>query len=1117
MVFSPVKDSTPKMKFLKHTFLWLVLTIGWLLGPQQSKAEHFHSAEIYWECLTIGPDAGKFKFYVIIYKDCASASAVNPPQLNANVPTFGSLALTLSAGYPQDVTPAECGFSCADAIQDISLEKYLFESAAVTVPGPPPPTGYTFFYEPCCRIDADNLVNSQFETTYYAATMYPYNNQNTDPCYDSSPQFAEPPSSIHCAGYEIRYNTNAIDADLDSLTYEFSEALVGGGVSATYQPGFSATQPLPGPATTQLSGTTGQIEYDSPANVAGRYTVVLNVNGWRCGQLISRSVRDMTFAFMPCSEPNDVPQVATPVWSAPAGASGFEVTVQAGDLVSFSLEGIDNDLVGGNPQTLEFTAEGAQFSSNFTNPNAGCQNTPCATLTNSTPPTSAVGSISTEFNWQTDCNHVGIYDNCGNLSNTYNFLFKYRDNFCPASASNIVNVAVTVVGEAIIESPQPHCVSTDANGDITISWDPVTDNANPPSFVEYIISHSTSPNGPFQEIGTVADINTGTYLHDSGNAVSAPTTSGPNYYIIQTRSGCNDSVILAPVDTVSSIYLTVTDNTSTADLSWTAVATPPLASSNGNGQGLYQVYREYPLGTWTAIGTTFDLSYSDPVVWCNEQVNYRIELTDNLPCASVSNVEGELLSNATDPDPQVIDSVTVENELARISWSPNPQTNVSEYVVEQNNAGIWTPLSTVVGYNNTTWLNPTSLASIESEIYRVKATNECLISGEPGLFHRTILASVVGDGCDRSTTISWTPYINWPEGVREYEIYASQDASAEVLIGTVADTINQFVHENLEGEATYCYRVRAVRNTVERITSTSNDTCIYLQIPKRPDYQYQYTSTVQQGNTGVETYFFVDSTAGYLGFDIQRGETPEATSTIWFTAYDPSTRYYSYTDAGARPAFNSYYYRIIGVDSCDQNADTLNINRTMLLEAEPNANRTNSLQWNAYESFSGQVVAYNIYRSFDGPFTYLATVPPNQLTYRDSVQEIIEGEGNFCYYIEAVEGVGNPIGTLNPVTFMETSRSNEDCARQTPNVFVPNAFMPEGVNNVFRPVTVYVQSESYLFQIYDRWGNRIFETVDPEQGWNGADYPQGAYVYFISFVSSNGETYTKSGSVTLLR
>ena len=1128
MVTSLVKELTPPMKLFKQLFLCLSI-IGSILFASDAEASHFHSAEIFYECITTGPDAGKFKFFAILYRDCSGSSNVNAPQLTAvNVPNYTSIPMSLAAGYPQDATPTECGLTCADAVQDVSLEKYLYESPAVEILGTPPPSGYKFYWEPCCRIDANNLVNPLNLLTRYELTMYPYNGLETFPCYDTSPDFAEPPSSINCSGYELRYNPNAIDIDLDSLSYRLIDALPAEGAPPVqYETGFSGTQPFPGPNPTTFEPSTGQLIYDSDPGITGRYTVVMEVNSWRCGQLISSSIRDMTFGFAQCNEVNNIPQVAPPTWISPATGSGYSVTVEAGDPVSFTLEGVDNDIINGQPQTVYFTAEGAQFSSNYADPNTGdpALNPPFATLSNVTPPTSATGSVATEFFWQTDCDHVGVYDECGNLTNTYNFLFKFKDDYCPANGSNVVNVAITVLGEAVLESPQPHCASNDGSDNIILSWQTIVDNNNPPAFEEYVIFHSTSPNGPFNtEVGTVTDINTGTWTHNLANP-NPPTISGPNFYIIRTRSGCDGQVLSAPLDTISSIYLTMTEDGTNATLNWTPVATPPFASSNGNGQGLYQVYREYPAGTWTLLNPpTTDLFYVDPIVWCNEQVNYRVELTDNLPCTSVSNVVGEVLSNNDDPAPQEIDSVTVQNELARISWLPNPQTSVVEYTIEIYNdaSQIWTPLTTLAGYNNTDWINPASNAGVESELYRVKATNDCMVTGQPGAFQRTILATVVGDGCNRKTDVAWGPYINWPEGVKEYEIYCSENGNPEVKVGTVSDTIFTFEHTGLQAEADYCYRVVAVRDTPTRITSTSNDTCTYLYIPKPPDYGYQYNTTVQAGNTGVEDYFFSDSTAGYIGFEIQRGTEPDNLNFLWFIDYDLNTRYYDYVDAGAQPQNTSYYYSVIGVDSCENYSDTLNMTRTIHLEATANSDRTNTLEWNAFEGWSGGVSAYNIYRSYDGPFTLLKTVGSNQLIALDSIEEIIEGEGNFCYYIEAVEGVSLPVGTVNPVDFTgTTSRSNEDCARQHPNLFIPNAFMPEGVNNVFKPITIYVQTDSYLFQVYNRWGQRVFESNDPDQGWDGnsgsKENPQGAYVYFVSFVSSDGQTFTKRGTITLIR
>lgn len=431
--------------------LSFLLAASLMLGMGEAQAEHFAGAEIYWECLTSGQDAGKFKFFVLVYTECSVPTSVSVLHLEAlNVPNLWIIPLAIAAGYPQDATPSECGFTCADQVLGISMEKYLFESEPITITGTPPADGYTFYWNPCCRIATDNLVSSAFETTYFAATMYSFNGQDVFPCYDSSPQFAEPPISAQCAGYQVRYNGNAIDTDLDSLSYELTDAIGNNGIPVTYASGFSATQPLPPPSLTSLDPTTGQISYDSDLNTAGRYTVVTAVNSWKCGQLVSRSIRDMNFIFTACSEPNNIPQVPPPTWNSPVGATGFDVTVQAGDLVSFTLEGVDTDLINNSLQTMELTAEGVQFSSDFLDPNLGCLNAPCATLTNSTPPISDVGSVSTEFNWQTSCNHLGLNDQCGSLTNTYNFLFKFRDDHCPVSGSNTVNVAVTVVGDPIL-------------------------------------------------------------------------------------------------------------------------------------------------------------------------------------------------------------------------------------------------------------------------------------------------------------------------------------------------------------------------------------------------------------------------------------------------------------------------------------------------------------------------------------------------------------------------------------------------------------------------------------------------------------------------------------------
>ena len=87
----------------------------------------------------------------------------------------------------------------------------------------------------------------------------------------------------------------------------------------------------------------------------------------------------------------------------------------------------------------------------------------------------------------------------------------------------------------------------------------------------------------------------------------------------------------------------------------------------------------------------------------------------------------------------------------------------------------------------------------------------------------------------------------------------------------------------------------------------------------------------------------------------------------------------------------------------------------------------------------------------------------------------------------------------------------------------PNAFSPDGdgINDYFKPLMNYVK-EAQLY-IYDRYGNVIFYTKDPEhEFWdgrlpNGKLLPTDVYVWKIIGTFVNGQQFAKQGEVTLLR
>lgn len=1103
---------------IRHIIAAFIAIMFGMFGSQTAVAFHVVAGSISWEC----QGSGDFVFKLTVLRDCTGDDISNPQIQSETYSGLGAISLALVSS--EDVSPTQCGISCANQDQG-SVEKLVFESAPVTIDTIIPATGLVFSYYKCCRTTVENLVTPQANNMYFRAIMYPFGNQaDAYPCFDSSPAFAAESNNLLCSGYEFRYSNAAIDPDLDSMSYNWSPAYqYDNGFTApvpiAYAANYSFDNQLPNPLIgpydlATIDQNTGLIEYDTPAGLAGMWGITISVYGWRNGQLISENSREMILsASNNCTVPNQVPQ--------PNGAANTSLIVNAGDLVTFDIGAVDPDMPNGIPQEVTMTAFSNVFSGDFTNPN-NCSSPPCATL-NDVPPVTGVGGVSTQFNWQTDCSHLTAF----NLSSyTYDFVFRFEDDNCPVPGVSFANVSVTVVGDEIMPSPEARCVSIIDDDNIQIEWETVAPiNPMPASFA-YVIYHSTSPNGPWTEVGSVTDVNTGSFIHSTGMAAN-PLSTGPNYYQIRTRSGCITSPAETPaLYTVSSIFLDLTNNGETLDINWNHVVDPPLVTAGGtNAQ--YDIYEQNPAGTgsWNLVFQTSDLSYTRPVAECGDIVAFRVELGDGLPCSSVSNVEEELLIGG-DPQPQPMDSVTVEDSLAVLGWPINGSQSVIEYNVYWQDADGFTDiLATNIGLNNTQHVDETSNPWSKPECYFVRGRN-CAgvqeLEYPTSTLHCTIHLTVELEPCEKTNHLSWTRYTHWDEGVKEYEILVSKDGGQESRVAIVDPDSLNFSHENLQLQATYCYRVRAVKNTTNRVTSTSNEECVLVYISKIPEFHYGYETTVPH-NEKVLHQFFLDSTAGVSKIEVHRGQDTDTTGFVGEVEFDPLTRFYEFSDFRAKPNLRPYYYRTIVYDECEHPMDTSDFTRTIFLEVEAKTDRTNVLTWNEYVGWPTGIEHYDIYRDYvgSGDFEYLTTLPVTTLTYTDNVLDLLEGEGNFCYYIEAAESgpwyVGNP-----PYPFDQRSRSNIGCAPQHPNIFVPNAFAPNGVNKVFLPVSIYVDYQSYVFTVYDRFGGHIMRTLDKNLGWdgtlsNGMEAAQGVYGYTVEYETAEGISGVKTGTITLYR
>lgn len=87
--------------------------------------------------------------------------------------------------------------------------------------------------------------------------------------------------------------------------------------------------------------------------------------------------------------------------------------------------------------------------------------------------------------------------------------------------------------------------------------------------------------------------------------------------------------------------------------------------------------------------------------------------------------------------------------------------------------------------------------------------------------------------------------------------------------------------------------------------------------------------------------------------------------------------------------------------------------------------------------------------------------------------------------------------------------------------FIPNAFTPDNdeFNATFGPVSD-CEISSFLFQIYNRWGELVFESADMDVKWDGtygnSSVPTGVYTYSMRLQPNDGELIISRGHVVVL-
>lgn len=1083
--------------------------------------------EITWECL----GSGMYQFDLVLYRDCNGLDIVDP---SLDIEVWGHpLVSTITCDFisSTDLSPnctqvvagppqLDCGVGSQGGNGPGAIQKFLYQSQPTQLAGTPPASGWSFTYDSFSR--NWSLTNIDMPASYgitLQAWMFPLpGGASADPCSDSSPQFAQDPYMLMCEGTDVQYNSNAFDPDNDSLSYSWGVPLdhfPAGSFNPPTNPapvpfamGFAYDNPTPDASfnaanvPASMDAVSGDITFQS--YTPGNFGLVQKIDSWRGGQIISTINREVQMVIISCPGYNNTPPVITPPF---AGNTSFDATFFAGDLINFDIIIDDMELLqDGTPQTVTLDPSGNYFGTNFTDPNNGCDYTPCATLSTA-PIISGVQGLTTNFNWQTSCDHLLDADGNQQTEQTYTFVMNAQDDYCSVPGRTYETIRITLLNQPNIDPVDLHCVDVLPNGDVDLTWTQTTDPGG--SFVEYQV-------WSVQDglIASIPGITTENYT-----VVGANANLGSKDYFIQTRYGCGGNNLTSS-DTLKSIFLDLNDlGDGRIHLTWNSTSDP----MNGGDNIMQEVWREYPVGTWTLRGLvpygTNELI--DTIDVCNDFLTYEIVIPNAAGCSSTSNNPGDMFSDIINPYIPVLNWVSIDttNGFVDMCWDVNAADDTYGYVIYGLVSGFWVELDTVYGIGTVCYEYQLTNSMNEAESFRITAFDSCLTMA--GTYqtsalsnpHTTIHLTDEFDICEKTVTLNWTPYLGWT-AVDRYEVIVSVGGSNYDVIATVDGNVTTYTHSNLTYDLNYCYFIRAVSDNDS--ISYSNQDCRFIDRPSQANFHYLATASHNLANE-IEVVTYTDGAASVNSYEVEVKGPQDGVWNLASVLTPNGSDWIEYLDSDVFPERGAYQYRVSLIDSCGNVGEVSNVARTVFLEANvDDVEMKVDLNWSSYQGFDGTIVQYNVYRGVDGIFdnTPITTTLPGVRSYVDDVTDQMQSEGQFCYRVEAVE-------STNSYGFSESAFSNTVCATLEPVVYIPNAFIVNGENPVFLPVISLYEFDSYQLDIYDRWGGVLFTTNDRNEGWDGTGglnglVSEGTYVYMLTFEDRDAKEYVFQGTVTML-
>lgn len=547
----------------------------------------------------------------------------------------------------------------------------------------PGPSVYTMYFEDPNRnggvINIPNSINVPFyvESQLIISAFLGFNN---------SPLLLQPPIDQGVVGQPFVHNPNAYDPDGDSLSYDLIPCKGAGGVSIG---GYSFPQAS---TSFELDSITGDLKWLNPVN-CGEYNIAILIREWRNGVQIGFVERDMQVNIS-CNNPNS---------NAPPVISNInDICVTAGDQVSFAVTATDADPT----DLVTLTATGGPLE---------VSNAP-ATFNQ---PISGTGTVTSNFSWQTTCDHVRVQP--------WQMVFKAGDNDPFVSLVDLLTVRITVVAPA----PQ-NLVVTPTGNSMSVSWSPSI-CANAIGYGVYrrtgFFGFTPSPCETgvpaytgYVRIATMTGLNNTTFIdNDGGSGLAAGTDYC--YVVIAEFADGGDSyasqevcaVLKKEVPVLTNASIVVTDNNlGQIYVAWSKPT--DLDTIQFPAPHSYTIQRSVGTGAFQSVGVNSggldDTLFTDVAFnTVSNGYTYKILLFSNATGVPIE-------VGASTPATTVFLSATPSDNRVLLSWNETVPWMNTVYTVYRLNGALYDS----IGFTTNRFYTDSLLENGQLYCYKVRST-----------------------------------------------------------------------------------------------------------------------------------------------------------------------------------------------------------------------------------------------------------------------------------------------------------------------------------------------------------------------------------------------------------